>query len=101
MAMGLAMRDRLSFGATARGFQQADADHSVRGSDAPWPRLFVAASGFELEIGPRASLRVMGSEGKWRRATSRETYFLAQDGDLYFYNGLRLARRQGCISVEG
>ena len=86
------LRDRIRFGATARGFQRVAAE------TLGYPKVFAHANGQEIHIGERGTVKVIDSDGKLRRATGWEAYMLAQDGDLLHYNGLRPASRQGAIT---
>jgi hypothetical protein len=78
---------RMHLGLTARGFWRM-----ANG-------FYQHANGNSAILGQRTALQITDADGT-RKATSRDKYFLRECGDLFFYNGIRIARRDGKLSVE-
>ena len=77
---------RLHYGLVARGFQPTDDANHLLGK----PCFYQHANGNSAILGKRTALTITTELGTFK-ATSRDKYFLMQDGDLLYYNGVRNA----------
>ena len=80
---------RLHCGLSARGFHKQN--ETGPGG------FYQHANGNSAVLGARTALTITDESGT-RKATSRDKYFIMQDGDLLFFNGLQ-SRRNGILKA--
>ena len=78
---------RLHLGLTSRGF--------VKQTDAGF---YQHANGNSAVLGARTALTIT-DERCTRKASARDKYFIMQDGDLLFFNGIKSASRNGILGA--
>lgn len=81
---------RLHLGLSARGF--------VKQNETGPGGFYQHANGNSAVLGARTALTIT-DERCTRKATSRDKYFIMQDGDLLFFNGIKSASRNGILGA--